>query len=204
MSAGTRTLFGALALADSINVAIAQRRAIDTARRAERSHYGSIAQLSAALAAIKKMDPEHPLNSQKVLDQIDQHGQGAGSFEGAWRVDCDPSNVYLQLMEAHQKDRAKAVAQIEKTVVSHREAGWFSRECFILFSVKFDTSEAAQGAKEEALRLASGAGLDDSLDPTQIVKAVSDAQIKRMTPPEPVARPRGERPAPRACRRRRM
>ena len=171
MSAGTRTLFGALALADNINAAIAQRRAIDTARRAERFHYGSVAQLSAALAAIKKMDPEHPLNSQKVLDQIDAHGQGAGSFQSAWQVDCDPSNVYLALMEAHQKDRAKAVAQIEKAVISHREPGWFSRECFILFSVKFDTSEVAEGAKAEALRLARGAALDDSLDPVQILKA---------------------------------
>ena len=93
MSAGTRTLFGALALADSINVAIAQRRAIDTARRAERSHYGSVAQLSAALAAIRKLDPEHPLNSQKVLDHIDAHGQGAGSFQAAWQVNCDPASI---------------------------------------------------------------------------------------------------------------
>ena len=204
MSAGTRTLFGALALADNINAAIAQRRAIDTARRAECSHYGSVAQLSAALAAIKKLDPEHPLNSQRVLDHIDAHGQGAGSFQAAWQVDCDPSNVYLALMEAHQKDRAKAVAQIEKAVISHREPGWFSNECFIFFSVKFDTLEAAQGAKEEALRLTRAAGLDDSVDPSYIVVRAAEAQIKLMMPPEPVAGPKGERPAPRAFRRRRM
>lgn len=204
MSAGTRTLFGALALADSINVSIAHRRSVDAARRAERSHYGSVAQLSAALAAIKKMDPEHPLNSRRVLDQIDQHGQGAGSFEGAWRVDCDPAAIYSELLESHQKARAKAVVQIEKAVVSHREPGWFSRECFIFNGVKFDTLEVAEGAKAEALRLASCAGLDDSVDPVQIVKAVANAQIKLMMPPEPVARPRGERPAPRAFRRRRM
>ena len=177
MSAGTRTLFGALALADSINVAIAQRRSVDAARRAERSHYGSIAQLSAALAAIKKLDPEHPLNSQKVLDQIDAHGQGTGSFQAAWQVNCDPASIYFELMEAHQKARAKAVAQIEKSTISHREPGWFSRESFIFFSVKYDTLEMAEGAKAEALRFAHCAGLDDSVDPLQIVKAVANAQI---------------------------
>ena len=201
MSAGTRTLFGALALADNINVAIAQRRSVDAARRAERSHYGSVAQLSAALAAIKKMDPEHPLNSQKVLDHIDAHGQGAGSFQAAWQVDCDPAEIYFELLESHQKARAKAVVQIEKSTISHREPGWFSNECFIFFSVKFDTLEAAQGAKEEALRLARSAGLDDSLDPVQILKAMVQKNLKLM---EPVAVPRGPRPPARAFRRRKM
>ena len=114
MSAGTRTLFGALALADNINAAIAQRRAIDTARRAVLDHFGTIAQLGACLAAIRQMDPSHPLNIQKVRDQIDEQGQRAGTFAGAWQAYGDPVVIHAELTKSHELARLKAVQQIEK------------------------------------------------------------------------------------------
>ena len=198
-----RAFVGGLVVAESLNNAFARGRAVAAARREEHDHFGTAAQLSAALAAIKKMDPQHPLNSQKVLDQIDAHGQRASTFSEAWIVKFDPGLIYSELMKIHETQRSKAVAQIEKAVISHRQPGWFSSECFILFSTKFDTAEAAQAAKGEILRLARGAGLDDSLDPAQILRAVAEANLKLMEPVA-VAVPRGPRPPARAFRRRKM
>ena len=73
-------------LAENINAALQRGRAIDAARRAERDHFGTVAQLSAALAALKTLAPDRPMNNQKVRDVIDQHGQRAGSFTEASQV----------------------------------------------------------------------------------------------------------------------
>ena len=203
MTAGNRMFFGGLALAENINSALAQNRANKQLREAERYHCGSIAQLSAALAAIRQMDPSHPLNSQRVRDQIDEQGQRAGTFAGAWQAYGVPVVIHAELTKSHELARLKAVQQIEKAVITHRQAGWFSSESFILFGVKFDTAEAAQAAKVEALQLARSAPLDDSLDPVQILKAMVQKNLKLLEP-VPVAVPKGPRPAPRAFRRRKM
>lgn len=203
MTAGNRMFFGGLALAENINAALAQNRANKQLREAERYHCGSIAQLSAALAAIRQMDPSHPLNSQRVRDQIDEQGQRAGTFAGAWQAYGDPVVIHAELTKSHELARLKAVQQIEKAVITHRQAGWFSSESFVLFSTKFDTAEAAQAAKAEALRLAKSASLDESLDPAHIVKTVLETNLKLLEP-VPVAAPRGPRPPPRAFRRRKM
>lgn len=201
--AGYRTLAGGLLLADNISAALQRGRAVNAQRRAERDHFGTVAQLASALKAIKDIAPSHPLNSQKVRDHIDGTGQWVGSFAAAWRLNSDPEAIHSELSKVHELARQKVLAQIEKTAISHRESGWFSSECFIFLGVKFDTQEAAQTAKTEALRLARCASIDDSLDPLQIVKKVLETSRKLMEPVV-VDAPRGERPPARAFRRRKM
>ena len=205
MSAGNRTFVGGLMLAESITAAMQRGREVDAARRAQRDHFGTVAQLAAALSAIRTLAPEHPLNSQAVRNVIDQHGQHSGSFTEAWRVEVDPMAVFQELNHAHELARQKVLGRLEKTQIERRTSFFFQTESFHFGGSGALTQEGAEWVQTKALQLAQIAGLDDPIEFENIVQKAVELHADFVNPPRPVMTgPQPERPAPRAFRRRRM
>ena len=192
-------------LAENITAAMQRGQEIDAARRAERDHFGTVAQLSAALAAIRTLAPEHPLNSQAVRDAIDQHGQHAGSFAAAWQLEINPVAVHQELSKAHELARQKVLRQLEKTQIEQRTSFFFGNESFHFAESGALTQEVAESVKTKALQLAQVAVLDDPIEFKKIVQKAVELRAAFVNPPQPVSTgPRPERQAPRPFRRRRM
>ena len=205
MSAGNRAFMGGLMLADTITTAMQRGRKIDAARRAQRDHFGTVAQLSAALVAIRTLAPEHPLNSQRVRDTIQIAGERAGSFAAAWQLEIDTMAVQLELHQAHELARQKVLLRLEKTQIERRTSFFFRNESSHFAESGALAQEGAEWVKTKAMQLAQTAGLDDPIEFKKIVQKAVELHADFVNPPQPVLTgPRPERQAPRAFRRRRM
>jgi hypothetical protein len=166
--------------ADSIAQSIesARDRAHSNAElaKAERYHRGSISQLSAALAALRNLAPEHPLNSRVVRDQVDAAGEKTKTFQAAWGAgeSCDPFSILRELQQAHEEAKAETLRALAGAEVTHKKRGFFKRRDIFYFLSKTEhpTSDAAEAVRDKAISIATAAKLGDSVD-LQSVLAVA-------------------------------
>ena len=122
---GSSAFWAADAIMTNIEANNERRHANRVLANALRSHRGSIAQLAAALNAVREFAPDHPLSQQAVLDAIDHDGECTATFQQAWRLDHDPVAILAMLESEFEKKRVEALTLIEQMSIKTKRKGWF-------------------------------------------------------------------------------
>lgn len=152
------------AIVQSIEAAGARASANNELAKAEKYHRGTVAQLAAALTALKQLAPEHPLNLQIVLDQIDQDGERTRSFQEAWQLGHCPKAILSRLVAEHEKSKMDALSKINALQIVCKRAFWSSKEVFMIGKTKFPNESEARNRKEKLVALVTTAGLGECMD----------------------------------------
>lgn len=154
------------AIATNIEAINDRRHAAAALTRAEQYHRGTIAQLAAALNAIRELDSSHALNHQVVLDVIDHDGECTDTFRQAWRLEHDPAQILTALKEQFEKMRTAKLAEVRLMLIRKKRRGWFWRryDAFLFGKVVHLTMQEAVAAKSRAISFVTTSKFGDDLN----------------------------------------
>lgn len=154
------------AIATSMEAANDRRHAAAILTRAEQSHRGTIAQLSAALIALRKIEPDHALTYQVVLNVIDREGECTNTFHQAWRLNHEPEKILAALRVDFENRRIEKLSEVVAMAIKSKRRGWFwnRHDVFLFAGVAHLTMQYATAAKSRAINFLTNAKFGDDLN----------------------------------------
>lgn len=175
-------------IAQSMEAGAARARSNHELKTAERYHRGSIAQLTAALAALRQLDPAHPLTHWRVQDRIDRIGQTeARTFAQVRNLKIDINDVLAQVAGEFEAERFAALKKLDSLPVKHKRRGWWwaRRDAyFFAGSTELPSRAAAEQLKGRAAALLKSADLDDEIGVERVIQmAAAGREWARPDPP---------------------
>lgn len=166
---------GYAAMAADARMHAVQRRAERELRTAEHHHGRTIALLVAALAELRRLDPDNPLHVPRVQDHIRDWGgytiDRSKSFQPVWDLKFDLVAILRMVEQEHENVKAATVAALKSAQVEARR--YFFRPWRTygrVLSVKFASAEDADVARLRALAAAECAQLGDDLDASRLLR----------------------------------
>jgi len=158
------------AIAQSMQNNIDRANANAELAKAQRWHSGTIAQLSACLREIERLDPVNPLLRQKVLDVIDADGEKSyrrtRRLQAAWQLDHEPQRILQQLTDAHAAERASLLERVSSEPIAVKMKSLFfifkRREVYIFMKTVHGNISDARQHKALVIEKISATTLDDS------------------------------------------
>lgn len=156
------------AIATSIGRAADQDRANRAMREQQSFHCGDLAVQRAALAELRRVDPDNVLFKPVVIDRIWRLGEAEFDRRG-WdkgsSLEVDPATVYKTLLHEFEERRKRAIAAAQAEPVKHRRRGWpwARRDEFSWLKMAVATEREALALQATELARLAGASLGDEL-----------------------------------------
>lgn len=157
---------------DAIATSIGRARDRDRANREIQGqqgyHCGDIAVQRAALAELRRVDPENVLFKPVVIDRIWHLGEREFKRQGWTKgsaLEVDPATAHAELLAEFEELRTKAIAAAEAEPVKHRRQGWpwARRDEFSWRKTVVATEREALALQAAELARLAGASLGDDL-----------------------------------------
>lgn len=139
------------AIATNIGRIADNERSARVLREQQSYHCGDLAVQAAALAELRRLDPDNVLFKPEVHLRIWTLGESEFNRKGwarAVELTVDPREVYSQLVAEFEEARKKAIQTVDAEPIKHQRKGWpWARRDEYVFRKQKATSHA------EALRL---------------------------------------------------
>lgn len=151
---------------------LAQRQSNQIRSRAEHAHGRTCALASAAMAELRRVDPDNAIHVTQVQDHVMKIGGAtidrSSTFAPVWQLEFDLRAILREINDVYESNRTWTLNILSQPPTV--KTGWFGKKSWHIAGCSFESEQDAELARLRATAKANAAVVGKPLDLTTLLE----------------------------------